>query len=109
MVYHLKATPAEIVGLLKLFGIYSPIFPEVNEGYRSCFVCRISRINEAMIVFFGSTDFPIYSDFSRRLPKVPFVELIGFPNIEFVLSGFKLVLPKIFCVLVGFPKMFNNV
>ena len=54
MVYHLKATPAEIVGLPKLFGIYSPI---INEGYRSCFVCRISRINEAMIVFFGSTDF----------------------------------------------------
>ena len=57
MVYHLKTTPAEIVGLPKLFGIYSPIFREVNKGYRSCFVCRISRINEALIVFFGSTDF----------------------------------------------------
>ena len=81
MVYQSKATPAEIAGLLKMFEILSPIFQEDNEGYRRCFMRRISRITEAMIVFFGI--FPNYSDFRGGCEDVLFVELIGFSNIEF--------------------------
>ena len=50
-----------------MFEILSPIFQEVNEGYRRCFMRRISRIIEAMIVFFGI--FPNYSDFRQRLRR----------------------------------------
>ena len=43
---------------------------------------RISRITEAMIVFFNGI-FPNYSDFRGGCDVVLFVELIGFSNIEF--------------------------
>ena len=65
-----KATAAEIVGLPKMFEILSPILPEVKDGYRRCFMCRISRISEAMIDFFGSTDFRITRIFAEINPAM---------------------------------------
>ena len=54
------------------------------RGYRRCFICCISRIPEGCLLREYSI-FSNYSDF-RRSPKmnVPFVELVGFPNTDFL-------------------------
>ena len=51
-----------------MFEILSPIFQEVNEGYRRCFMRQISRITEAMIIFFGI--FPELLGFSPEVAKM---------------------------------------
>ena len=62
-------------GLPKMFGTV-----RCFRGYRSCFICRISRIPKGCLLREYSV-FPNYSD-SRRSPKVIvlFVELVGFPS-----------------------------
>ena len=81
------------------------------RGYRRCFICRISRIPEGCLLREYSI-FSNYSDF-RRSPKmtVLFVELVGFPNTDFLNDvRFDVAFPKIFWACfdsarVGFPEI----